>query len=425
MTDTYDVIVVGASVAGCTAATLYARRGARVALLERRSDPQAFKVLCTHYIQPCATPTIIELGLTEELEAAGAVRNSADYWTPWGWIRPEGASETHTLPFGYNVRRETLDPMLRRLAANTEGVELLAGHTVDGLLRENGRVTGVEGVAPTGRFTLRGRLVVGADGKNSTVAQLAGARTKTMKNGRFSYFAQFRGLPRPAGNRTLSWFLDPDVAYQMPNDDDITVIACIPVKSRLPEFRDDLTGAFRRFVHALPGGPDLDQGELASKIMGTVDFPMLARQATGPGFALVGDAGLASDPIWGIGCGWAFQSAHWLVEASALAVRGAADLDRALVEYRRRRRLLDGYQSLIRGYATGRGFNPVERLMFSAAARDQQMARHFHVFGARLMSVPEFLAPSALARAAAVNVRHRVASTGWRTPVSAEGTAPR
>ena len=77
MTDkTYDVAVVGASIAGCTAATLLAREGASVAVIERNSDPDAYKALCTHFIQPSAVPTMERLGLLPLIEDAGAV--------PWG-----------------------------------------------------------------------------------------------------------------------------------------------------------------------------------------------------------------------------------------------------------------------------------------------------------------------------------------------------
>ena len=57
----FEAVVVGASVAGCTAARLFAQRGARVALVERRPDVDAYKTVCTHYIQPSATPTIEKL----------------------------------------------------------------------------------------------------------------------------------------------------------------------------------------------------------------------------------------------------------------------------------------------------------------------------------------------------------------------------
>src|SRR5829696_1049797 len=116
----YDVAVVGASIGGCTAARLFAQRGARVALIERRADPQAHKTACTHYIQSSATPTIERLGLAPRLEERGAVHNSIDLWTRHsGWIvAPPGA------PFGYSVTRRKLDPILRELAAGTPGVDL-------------------------------------------------------------------------------------------------------------------------------------------------------------------------------------------------------------------------------------------------------------------------------------------------------------
>ncbi len=408
MTASYDVVVSGASIAGCTAAALFARRGARVALLERRTDESAYKVLCTHFIQPCGTPVLAELGLVPALEAAGAVRNSAHYWTRWGWIRPEPGPDGAALPYGYNVRRQTLDPLLRRLAAGTPGVDLLSGHTVDRLLTEDGRVVGVAGRAGGTGFELRARLVVGADGRDSAVARLAGIPGKTVPNQRFSYFAHFRGLPRPAGDVTYSWFREPDVAYAMPNDDDITVVACIPSLRRLPEFRADLAGSYRRFVADLPGAPDLDGAEQVSKIIGTVDYPLVSRRPAGAGVALIGDAALTSDPLWGVGCGWALQSARWLVEATAGAVQGGADLAAALAGYRRAHHAaLAGHQFLIADYASARPFNPIERLMFAAAARDAAMARHMHMFGSRLTRVRDFLAPTALASAAIANLRHR------------------
>ncbi|MFE3287074.1 hypothetical protein ACFXJJ_28785 [Streptomyces sp. NPDC059233] len=58
-------------------------------------------------------------------------------------------------------------------------------------------------------------------------------------------------------------------------------------------------------------------------------------------------------------------------------------------------------------FAKARPFNPGERLLFSAAARDESMARHMYLFAARLIGPLRFLNPAALAKAAAVNIRHR------------------
>jgi flavin-dependent dehydrogenase len=70
----FDVVVVGASIGGCSAARLFALAGARVALIERRPNPEAYKVVCTHQILSSAVPTIERLGLAALIEARGAVR---------------------------------------------------------------------------------------------------------------------------------------------------------------------------------------------------------------------------------------------------------------------------------------------------------------------------------------------------------------
>jgi choline dehydrogenase-like flavoprotein len=111
------VVVVGASVAGCTAARLFAPAGARVALIERRDDPAAYKVTCTHAVVSSATPTIERLGLAPLLIERGVPRTWADFWTPYGgWFRTPD-----DFPDGWGVTRRTLDPMLRDLAVNTSG----------------------------------------------------------------------------------------------------------------------------------------------------------------------------------------------------------------------------------------------------------------------------------------------------------------
>ncbi|MFE7185355.1 NAD(P)/FAD-dependent oxidoreductase [Streptomyces erythrochromogenes] len=407
----YDVVISGASLAGSAAAILLARRGVRVALLERRSDPAAYKVLCTHSITANAHPVMDELGLVPAIEKAGAVRNEARWYTRWGWIEPKAAPGGPELPYAYNIRRSTLDPMIRSRAGGTPGVDLLLGHQVTGLVREAGRTAGVRASTPQGEREIRARLVVGADGKDSAVAKYAGVPGQEYENGRFGYFAHFRDLPLHGG-LGHTWFLDPDMAYAFPNEDGVTVIAVLPGKKWLPAFRDDLEGSFLAFVRALPEAPPIDAAERITKITGTVDYPLRSRNPTAPGVALIGDAALTGDPLWGVGCGWALESAQWLAEAVAQAATGRGtpgDLDASLVAYaRRHRRRLRGHQYLAVDFARARPFNPLERLMFSAAARDEAVARHMHLFGSRLISPPRFLNPVAVAKASAVNLKHLI-----------------
>jgi menaquinone-9 beta-reductase len=134
-----------------------------------------------------------------------------------------------------------------------------------------------------------------------------------------------------------------------------------------------------------------------------VHYPDLSRKPATPGLALVGDAALSTDWVWGVGCGWALQSASWLAGEAGPVLAQAPDdvrqLDLALRRYGRRHRAeLAGHHFLIADAASGRKFNPLERLMFGAAAFDEQLALNTARFGGRLIRPRQFLAPRNVAR---------------------------
>jgi menaquinone-9 beta-reductase len=330
----FDVAVVGASVAGCTAARLFAQSGATVALIERRNDPAAYKVTCTHAILPSAVPTIERLGLAPLLVERGALRTGAEMWTPYGgWLSlPDDAVD------GWGVTRRTLDPVLRDLAVSTPGVEFFPGWTARRVLADDTRTAGVELEDREHRtLAIWARLLVGADGRESTVARLAGVPGRVRPHNRFFYFAYWRGIKqarRPRGPSIRLWLLEPDGAAEFPNEDDLTVLVAAYYRSRLEEVRADLEGSYMRLLASLPDAPDLSGAERVSKLIGKLEVPNVIRAAAGPGLAFVGDAALATDPAFGVGITFAFQSAEWLVDETSGALGGGPELDHALRRYR-------------------------------------------------------------------------------------------
>jgi flavin-dependent dehydrogenase len=393
----YDVAIVGASVGGCTAARLYARRGARVALIEKRAALDAHKTVCTHYIQSSATPTIERLGLAPLIEEHGALRNAIDIWSRGGgWIDTADVDA----PYGYSVTRRTLDPLLRKLAADTAGVDLLLGWTATAVLKDaTGRPTGVaaEDRSHTTR-EITAQLVVGADGRESATARLANVPGRVKPHGRFFYWAYWRGV-LPASHRARMWMLNPDCAYTFPNEDGMTLVLVGPHRDRLPEFRADLEGSYMRMVRSLPDAPDLSSAVRESKILGKLDLPNVIRPAAQPGIAFVGDAALAGDPLWGIGCGWAFQSAEWLVDETADALTNGDNLDAALERYRKLHwRRLSPHHLVLADLSSGRAMNVFERRMGAAAARDPVVREAFEAVGSRRKLPSSIFHPRVLAR---------------------------
>jgi menaquinone-9 beta-reductase len=405
VSDRYDAVVVGGSLAGCATAIQLGRSGARVALVEKSPDPAAFKRICGHFIQASAAPTLERLGLLEPILAAGGIRSRIAAWTRWGWIDPP----PDRAGYAVNLRRERLDPLVREVAASTPGVELMLGRTVKGLLRDGDSVAGVAAEDRDGwRGQLHAPLVVGADGRGSPVAELAGLSGKTLPHERFVYAAYFKGRPDPPDSAL--WFLDPDVAASFPTDEDLTLYAVVPTKGRLPEFKRDPEAALVDFMAGLPDAPPVDPGGIVGPVLGKIEMPNRVRGPVAPGLALVGDAALATDPLFGIGCGWAFQSAEWLADSVAPALAGSEPLERGLKRYRRRhRRELSAHAFLIHDYATGRRFNPAERILFAAAARDEKVAVNFDAFGTRQIKPGRMMATT-VPRAIAVNLQHAVGS---------------
>jgi 2-polyprenyl-6-methoxyphenol hydroxylase-like FAD-dependent oxidoreductase len=402
----YDAVVVGASLAGCAAAIQLGRSGLRVAIVEKKPDPTAYKRTCSHFIQASGVPPLERLGLLEPMEAAGAKRPKVRIWCQWGWIE----SPPERAPRGVNLRRELLDPLVRSTAAETPGVEMLLGWSAERLLREEGEFAGVAVRNPQGEEReVRARLTVGADGRDSRIAELSGVPVKTYPHNRFAYGGYFEGgAPANAPDAT-AWFLNPQWCAAFPTDSDLTFYAAMPTKERLPEFKRDPERALVSFLSDVPDAPPIREGRLVGSMMGKVEMTNRMRKPVAPGLALIGDAALATDPLFGVGCGWAFQSAEWLCESVRPALQGAEPLEQGLERYRRRHaKELKGHAFFIHDYSTGRRFNPAERMIWSAAARDPETALVLESYGTRLIR-PSQMLPRAVPRAIAVHARHALA----------------
>jgi 2-polyprenyl-6-methoxyphenol hydroxylase-like FAD-dependent oxidoreductase len=402
----YDAVIVGASLAGCATAIQLGRAGLRVAMIEKQPDPNAFKRMCSHFIQASGVPAIERLGLLEPIEAAGGLRPQMHMWTRWGWVEapPDRAGR------GVNLRREILDPLVRTTAADTPGVDLMLGWSVERLLRGDGGFGGVVARNREGaERELRGRLTIGADGRDSKVAELSEVPVKTYPHNRIAYGGYFEGPPPKHSPDSTIWFLDPHWAAAFPTDSDLTFYAAMPTKDRLPEFKRDPEAALIRFVADVPEAPPILESRPVEPVLGKIEMTNRMRKPVAPGLALIGDAALATDPLFGVGCGWAFQSAEWLADAVQPALQGGESLEQGLERYRRRHaRELRGHAFLIHDYATGRPMSAVERLMFSAAAQDPKAAELLDGLGTR-RTRPQQAMPRLLPRAVAVHARHALA----------------
>jgi 2-polyprenyl-6-methoxyphenol hydroxylase-like FAD-dependent oxidoreductase len=409
----YDVIVVGASLAGSATTILLAEQGLRVALVERQPRASAYKRICGHFVQSSALPALERLGVVDAMLDAGAVRSRFRVRSPWGWIAPPA-----NVPAGINLRRERLDPLLRERAAAAPGVELMLGQRVTGLVREAGAVAGVTIASRDGdERTLRAPLVVGADGRDSAVARLAGLSTRRRRHGRFAYSAYFDGPPPAGSPDSTVWCGGGPWGMAFPTDSGLTLYVCMDLHERRGVFREDRERALVDFIASRPDPPPIRDSARVSEVSGRVDMTSIRRAPVAPGVALAGDAALAADPLWGVGCGWAVQSAEWLASSVGPALNGTEPLKAGLVRYRaERRRSLLAHALLIESYATGRRLYWPERMMFAAGVHDHAVAERLNALVTRNAGPLHLCGRLSVPRALVAVSRTRNAGTGRELP---------
>ena len=158
------------------------------------------------------------------------------------------------------------------------------GVSVHGLLREGGRVTGVT----TSAGERRARLVIGADGRNSRIARLAGAKTyHDHPPVTFAYYTYWRGGPA-AG---YAW-LEPGRFFGIFSVGSGLTLAFVQgPRSEYPAFRRNPLAAYVSDLRSTAPAGLLGEAVIAERLRGTAALPTFFRMSSGPGWALVGDAG--------------------------------------------------------------------------------------------------------------------------------------
>jgi 2-polyprenyl-6-methoxyphenol hydroxylase-like FAD-dependent oxidoreductase len=324
-TKTDDVVVVGGRCAGAPTAMLLARAGLSVRLLERSA--RLGDVVSGHVIKPPGVARLRRWKLLDTVLATGCP--GLDDPVLWLGGKPYRPPAPGPGPSAIAPRRTVLDPILVT-AASQAGVKVEMGVSVRGLLRQGGRVTGVT----TSGGQRRARLVIGADGRNSLIARLAGATTyHDHPPVTFAYYTYWRDCP-VAG---VHVWLEPGRFFGMcPVGDGLALAFVQAPPEEFPAFRrDPLTNYVSELRSRPPLADLLGDGAVAERLRGTAALPTFFRVPSGPGWALAGDAGHHKDPFIARGISDAFRDADLL--AAAVVDSWQGDLEAALAEYGRQR----------------------------------------------------------------------------------------
>jgi flavin-dependent dehydrogenase len=336
----HDVVIVGAAPAGSLAALVLARKGYRVALLDRATFPRV--KVCGNCINPSAWEIWQQLGLTESYSALPHQELTGFTVNIEG--RPIYAYDfapPHRGPRA--IARDILDDWLRR-EAETAGAEFFPETTVTGVEAKTGTVQ-------TNRGEFSGQIVFGADGRNSLVARQSGLMPKPRRCHRVAWQTS---IPAPTSldDRThMHIFEEGYFGYCRYNATDAVISMVLDARRT----QDPQVLAHRYF-------PQLEPQQW-------LRMNPITRAAARVGIArvwLLGDAARVVEPFTGEGITFALATGHLAATLADEGLRTAA-LDRAQRAYATRHREL---------YHRRAWVNTLLRWTLTTPSRSVRLLRH-------------------------------------------------
>ncbi len=397
-TSNYDVIIVGARCAGAAAAMLLARRGRRVLLIDRDNFPSDMSA-STHFIWSSGVERLKKWGLLEDLQATNC-HGESSLMLDIGVTQLIGRAPTRETGFDscYAPRRIVFDNLLVQNALKA-GVDLQVKSSVEKLLFNDERVVGVQYRNANGEDAeARASIVLGADGMNSTVAKLVNAEKynehPVLQQTFYSYFddvelSQTEFYSRP-GRQVFAWT----------SNDGVVVAGVCCRTDQCKALKKDIDHAFWSEMDA--NAPDLSEKLKNGKRVEdwrTASAKNFVRKAGGPGWALIGDAGITMDPITAAGISNALLQADLVTDAIDQGLSNNS-LDAEIVDFESRRdsALLPHYEFTVDMARLDP--EPPEDFMQLLMALPGQQEEINNYFGVFAMTVPigEFFAPDNVQR---------------------------
>ena len=335
----HDVVVVGGRVAGSATAMLLARLGHDVVVVDQATFPS--DTVSTHSIARSGVVHLRRWGLLDAVLDSGAPAIRQVTFNAAGESTSRQIKDKAGVDFLVAPRRYALDTILAT-AAEHAGAEVRPGVTVTGVVRDGrGRVVGVSGRDRAGApVELGARYVIGADGLRSQVARSVGATiNEAGPAGGAAQYAYYAGLPWSG----IEFFVaERSFAGVFPTHDGQACIWVCNPSADAKAIRRRNGSRVEAFGQLLErSAPELAErlrhARRTSPVQGVLRQPNQLRQAFGPGWALVGDAGYYRDAITAYGISDAFRDAKLLAVALDQALGAEAEETTALAAYQQQR----------------------------------------------------------------------------------------
>jgi flavin-dependent dehydrogenase len=311
--DSFDCVIVGARCSGAPLARHLANGGMKVCIVDADALPSD-QPFSTHAIHAPGMDLLDEVGVGAAVRAgAPPVRVSR--------LVVGGVVVDVAHPPGREMRcprRARLDALLQE-AATAAGAELRDETTVLGLVKDGERVAGVTVRHGDRTYDIRARVVVGADGRNSTIARLVRAEeylgAENQRGGYWAYWPVTPAIERLPYQTIIEIDRD-DARFLFLTDDGLALAGGIPKIATARTWSDDIEGRLAEYLSRSEVIRALVDGKPPrTRPVGLLKARFFFRVPVGPGWALVGDAGLHKDPMPGLGITDALRDARSLSKA--------------------------------------------------------------------------------------------------------------
>ena len=309
-----DVIVIGGGPAGSAAATMLARKGWRVIVMERERFPRDH---VGESLLPASIPVLEELGALPAVESAGFLPKygATMVWgssgEPWSWYFKETSQQ---YPHSYQVWRPQFDQILLD-NARAQGVTVLEGHQVTEVIFDGAEAVGVTFTNGKGIFgDAECRFVVDASGQSTLLARhLKSTRWDPFFQNLavYAYFTGAQPLPEPDQNNIFIESYRHGWLWSIPLHTGRTSVGAV-VDSKTGQEGIQQNGA-KAFLEAQLAQSThtrtmLENATMDSEPTVVRDWSYAAEKLFGPGYILAGDAACFVDPLFSSGVHLALMS---------------------------------------------------------------------------------------------------------------------
>jgi flavin-dependent dehydrogenase len=368
---TPDVLVIGGGPAGSTAATLLARKGWRVTLLEKSRHPR-FHI--GESLLPMTMPILQRLGALEKVAKIGVYKRGADFpredGNGYNVFLFERALEMKS-PHAYQVRREDFDQVLFEHARenNVDARECIKVERVE---FEGGQPV-VHARDAAGEHVFRPRYLVDASGRDAFLGGKFKLKRKNMRHQSAAVFSHFSGVARRPGpdEGNVSIYRHPHGwIWLIPLPDDVMSVGAVCYPDYMKTRQGDTEGFLMRTLAEVPEIVERMQGSVRSgDVHVTGNYAYECTRMSGPNWVLVGDAYTFVDPMFSSGVFLGMYGAERAADMVDGALREPAReraLQRALERHLNRG--LDEFKWFIYRFTS-----PTMRHMFANPRNDLQI----------------------------------------------------